>query len=61
MEFSAKWLRKYCSNVSHDMEVPGLGLKSELSLLPYATATATDPSSICEPQHSSQQRRILHI
>ena len=38
------------------MEVPRLGVESELQLLAYATATATlDPSHICEPYHSLQQ------
>ena len=35
-------------------EVPRLGVKSELQLLAYATATATpDMSSICDLHHSS--------
>ena len=43
------------------MEVPRLGVESELQLLAYATATATpDPSRICDPHHSSWQRRILN-
>ena len=41
------------------MEVPRLGVKSELHLPAYATATATrDPSCICDLHHSSQQHRI---
>ena len=37
------------------MEVPRLGIESELQLLAYATATATlDPSLICNLYHSSQ-------
>ena len=41
------------------MEVPRLGVKSELQLLVYATATATqDPSCICDVHHSSQQHQI---
>ena len=39
------------------MEVPRLGVKSELQLPAYTTAT--DPSLVCDLQHSSQQRRIL--
>ena len=36
------------------MEVPGLGVKLELQLLGYTTATATwDPSGVCNPHHSS--------
>ena len=43
------------------MEVPRLGVESELLLLAYTTATATqDPSHICDPHHSSQQRWILN-
>ena len=43
------------------MEVPRLGVKSELQLPAYATATATrDPSHICDLHHSSQQRQILN-
>ena len=43
------------------MEVPRLGVKSELQLLACITATATwDPSSICDLYHSSQQHWILH-
>ena len=43
------------------MEVPGLGVWSELLLLAYATATATpDLSCICDLPHSSRQRWILN-
>ena len=43
------------------MEVPRLGVKSELQLLAYTTATATpDPSRICSLYHSSWQCRILN-
>ena len=44
------------------MEVPRLGVKSELQLPAYATATATvlDPSHICDLHPSSQQRQILN-
>ena len=43
------------------MEVPRLGVKSELQLLAYASATATeDPSRVCNPHHSSQQCQILN-
>ena len=42
-------------------EVPRLGVKSELELLAYATATATwDPSCICDLLHSSRQPWILN-
>ena len=43
------------------MEVPRLGVSSELQLPAYATATATlDPSHICDLHHSSRQRRSLN-
>ena len=43
------------------MEVPRLGVESELQLLAYTTATATrDPSRICNLHHSSQQHHILN-
>ena len=44
------------------MEVPRLGVKSELQLLAYITATATtlDPSCVCHLYHSSQQHWILN-
>ena len=44
------------------MEVPGLGVKSELQLQAYATATAMpDPSClICNLHHSSRQCQILN-
>jgi len=43
------------------MEVPRLGVQSELQPLTYATATATpDPSFVCDLHHSSQQRRTLN-
>ena len=43
------------------MEVPRLGVKSELQLLAYAAATATwEPSHICDLHHSSWQHLILN-
>ena len=43
------------------MEVPRLGVKSELQLLAYTTATARpDLSHICKLHHSSQQCWILN-
>ena len=43
------------------MEVPGLGIKLELELLAYTTATATrDLSCLCNLHHSSWQRWILN-
>ena len=42
------------------MEVPRLGVKSELQLPAYSTATATqDPSHVCNIHHSSQQCQTL--
>ena len=43
------------------MEVPRLGLQSDLQLPAYARATATqDPSRICTLHHSSWQRQIFN-
>ena len=43
------------------MEVPRLGVKSELQLPAYTTATATqDPSQVCNLRHSSLQHQILN-
>ena len=42
------------------MQVPGLGLQSELQLQAYVTATATpDLSPVCELPRSLRPRRIL--
>ena len=47
--------------VPQHMEVPRLGVESELQLLAYTTATATrDLSYICDLHHCSWQRRILN-
>ena len=43
------------------MEVPGLGVPSELEPPAYATVTAAwDPSLVCDLHPSSRQRRILN-
>ena len=45
------------------MEVPEIGVKSELQLLAYTIAIATvtlDPSCICSLNHSSGQHQILN-
>ena len=43
------------------MEVPKLGIKSELQLLAYTTVTAMqDPSLVCNLHHSSWQCPILN-
>ena len=42
------------------MEVPGLGVESELQLPAYDTATETpDPSHVFNLHHSSRQLQIL--
>ena len=42
------------------MEVPRLGVESELQLPAYTTARATsDPSHVSDVHHSSRQRQIL--
>ena len=47
--------------LSQHMEVPRLGVESELEPLAYATATATqDPSHICDLHHSSWQCQIVN-
>ena len=46
------------------MEAPRLGLKSEMQLPAYPTATATvtlDPNHICNLCHSLGQCRILNL
>ena len=41
------------------MDVPRLGVKSELKLLAYTTATAMpDPNLVCNLYHSSPQHQI---
>ena len=43
------------------MEVPRLGIKLELQLPTYATATATqNPSHVCDLHHTSWQRQSLN-
>ena len=43
------------------MEVPRLGVKSELQLLAYTTATAMpDLSYVCDLHHNSWQLQILN-
>ena len=43
------------------VEVPRLGVESELQLLACTTATATwDPSHICDLHHSTRQYQILN-
>ena len=45
----------------HHLEVPRLGVQSELYAPTYARATATpDPSCVCDLHHSSGQRRIIY-
>jgi len=48
------------SHLQH-MEVPRLGVNSELQLPTYTTATSTqDPSRICDLHHSSWQHQIFN-
>ena len=43
------------------MEVPRLGVESELQLLAYTTATAMpNLSHVCDLRHSSQQCQLLN-
>ena len=43
------------------MEVPRLGIESELQLTAYTPATATpDLSCICDLYHSSREHRVLN-
>ena len=43
------------------MEIPRLGVQSELQLLVYATAAAMqDPILVCDLHHSSRQHQILN-
>ena len=42
------------------MEVPRLGVGSELHPLTYTTAAAMDLSHVCDLHHSSRQHRILN-
>ena len=43
------------------VEVPRLGVKSELQLPAYTRATATlDPSCVCDPQGNLWQHEILN-
>ena len=45
----------------HHMEVPRLGVKSELQPSAYTTALATpDPSRVCDLHHSSGQCQLLN-
>ena len=53
--FSCLFLELY----SWHMEVLRLGVKLEMQVLAYTTATQ-DPSQVCNPHHSSWQRQILN-
>ena len=59
--FLAFWLFGFLGPHLWHMEVPGLGVESELQLLGYGTATAKpDPNSNCDLHQSSQQCLILN-
>ena len=56
-----RWCKFFCVWGAHlwHMEVPRLGVESELQLPVYTTATATrDPSCVCDLHHSSRQPRL---
>ena len=55
------WFICFCCLGPHPwhMDIPRLGVQSELWLPATATATS-DPSRICDLHHSSWQRRILN-
>ena len=54
------FLGPHMPHVQH-VEVPRLGVESELQLLAYVTATAMqDLSRVCNLYHSSRQCRILN-
>ena len=56
------FLLPFLGLLSGHMEVPRLGIQSELLLPVYATATAMqDPSRVCNLHHSSRQRQILNL
>ena len=51
----------FFSAVPLHMDIPRLGIESELQLPPYASTTATpDPCYICNLHHSAQQCQILN-
>ena len=55
-----KWAFFFLCLHPRHMEVPGLGVKSELQLPAYTTATATwDPSRVCNLYRNLWQHRIL--
>uniref|UniRef100_F1S3G4 F-box/LRR-repeat protein 12 n=3 Tax=Sus scrofa TaxID=9823 RepID=F1S3G4_PIG len=56
-----RWLWRHVDLTLYThMEVPTLGIKSELQLLAYITTTTTrDPSHVCDLHHSSRQHQIL--
>ena len=59
--FPLYYLFIYFSFYLRHIDVPGLGVESELQLPAYTTATATaDLSSICDLHHSLGQRQILN-
>jgi len=64
--YEASWLLRLLTFfffffIGRHMEVPRLGVESELQLLAYTTATATPgPSHICDLHYSSWQHQILN-
>ena len=57
--FIIDWLIVFLGLHPWHMEVPGLGVESELYLPAYTATAAPDPSRVCDLYHSSWQCRIL--
>ena len=70
LEFTAQWTDSFIYLFIYfcflgpppwHMEVPWLGVESELQLPAYTTATAMwNPSCICDLHHSSQQHQVFN-
>ena len=59
--FFGFWFLVFLGHHLWHTELPRIGVKLELQLLAYTTATATpDPSLVCKLHLSSQQCRILN-
>jgi len=63
LSFFLSFILSLLPHLKHtNMEVPGLGVKSELQLLAYTTATAMpDPSQVCDLHCSLKQLWILNL
>jgi len=61
MLFFGFWFLVFFIFLGQPMEVPRLGIKQELQLPAYTTATAMwNPSPVCNLHHSARQRWILN-